>query len=439
LRGVSRAALLPGTSIAVGRGGGVSVRDLQTEFDALGTSARAAPSLALTREPAENRQPLFESFYLAGFECSDHKLEGGRRLDLLASTQHDVFARADYMRARAAGLRACRDGISWVRCEPRPGQYDFSSWYSRLRAAADHVEVIWDLMHFGWPDHVDVFSPRFPASFARYAREVARFHYDHSDARPMFTLINEMSFLSWAGGDVRCMNPFKLARGDELKVQFVLATIEAIEAIRDVLPKARFVHPEPVINIVPSPEFPKTWRRVECDNLLQYEALDMLAGQVWTRLGGHPKYLDIVGINYYPDNQFTVVGATLFRGQPGYEPFSQLLLKVWRRYRRPMLITETGAEGEERAPWLRYVSAECLSAMAQGCELHGLTLYPVLDHPGWLDDRHCPNGLWSYADGTGARATCVPLMHAMKESEDALLTARAALLSMPQAQYAMAE
>jgi hypothetical protein len=66
-----------------------------------------------------------------------------------------------------------------------------------------------------------------------------------------------MSFMSWAGGDVACLNPFCIARGDELKMQLVLATIGAIEAIHDLLPHARFIHPEPVINIVAPPDNPR--------------------------------------------------------------------------------------------------------------------------------------------------------------------------------------
>jgi hypothetical protein len=41
--------------------------------------------------------------------------------------------------------------------------------------------------------------------------------------------------------------------------------------------------------------------------------------------------------------------------------------------------------------------------------VHGLCLYPVVNHPGWEDDRHCHNGLWDYADPVGARGIYAPL------------------------------
>jgi hypothetical protein len=374
--------------------------------------------------------PLFESFFLAGFECSDHRLEDGRRLDMLESTRHVELAGADYARVRELGISASREGVSWVRAEPRCGEFDFTSLETRLAAARQGNVVVWDLMHFGWPDHVDVFAPSFPACLARYAAALVRWLTDHGcDAgSSMFCPINEMSFLAWAGGDVGFMNPFAVARGVELKAQLVLAAIAAIDAIRELWPEARFLHCEPAIQIVPSVEHPQTWRRVECDNQLQHQALDMLTGRVWPRLGGAPHYLDIVGVNFYPDNQFMLDGTTIRLGDPRYKPLQRILLEVGARYGRPMILSETGAEGQARAPWLRYVVRECLAALEQGCDLHGVTLYPILNHPGWVDGRHCHNGLWDYADAHRQRAIHEPLAEELRRHTPALLAARACML-----------
>jgi hypothetical protein len=295
-----------------------------------------------------------------------------------------------------------------------------------LRAAERHrVELVWDLMHFGWPDDVDPLAPSFPSRFGRYAAAFARWLASETDRRAFIAPINEMSFLAWAGGDVRCMNPFEAARGVELKAQLVLATIEAIEAIRSVLPRARFLQPEPVIRIHPAHEHPKTWRRVESDELLQYQAWDMLTGRVWPSLGGHPRYLDVVGVNFYPDNQFMLDGTTIWRDDPRYVPFSRMLLDVSARYRRPMIVSETGSEDDARAEWLRYVAGECAAAMRAGCDLHGITLYPIVAHPGWADGRHCHNGLWDYADASGRREAHAPLLEEIRLQRRRVSAARA--------------
>jgi beta-glucosidase/6-phospho-beta-glucosidase/beta-galactosidase len=379
---------------------------------------------------ARTEDALFEDALLAGFECSQHRLIDGRRLDVLALTHHDRLADADFMRLRSVGITTCREGVSWVAVEGSRGQYDFATADAILHAAERRgIRVVWDLMHFGWPDHVDVFRGSFPSRFGRYARAFATWFATRTDATPMIAPINEMSFLAWAGGDVGCMNPFESSRGVELKAQLVLATIEAIEAIRLVLPHARFLQPEPVIRMVPAADQPRTFARIACDNELQYQAWDMLSGRVWPRLGGHPRYLDVIGVNFYDDNQFTLDGTTVSRDDPRYTPFSSMLRDVWRRYGRPMIVSETGSEGDARASWLRYVADECVAAMREGCELHAVTLYPILNHPGWLDARHCHNGLWDYADVDGHRARYEPLADEIGRQAPRLIAERARMLA----------
>lgn len=356
---------------------------------------------------------LFATAMLGGFECSSQRLREGPRLDLIARTRHDELIDADYARLREVGIAACRDGVPWAAVE-RGGRRDFRRFVPALRAAERHdIDVVWDLMHFGWPDDVEPFSAAFPRRFADYASAFARWYASETDRRAVIAPVNEISFLAWAGGDVRCLNPFEAARGVELKVQLVRATIEAIEAIRLVIPAARFLQPEPLIEIVADPAHPKTAARVESDNLLQFQAWDMLTGRVWPSLGGHPGYLDIIGVNFYPDNQFMLDGTTIRRGDPRYRPFAAMLGDAWERYRRPMIVSETGSEGDERAPWLEYVVDECVTAIERGCELHGVTLYPIVNHPGWVDDRHCHNGLWDYPDETGRRAADPELLAAL--------------------------
>lgn len=386
-----------------------------------------------THPPTANASPrsaLFDDVVLAGFECSEHRLNDGRRLDLLSSTRHDVLASADYARLRDVGIGTTREGLCWVRSERSAGEYDFSTAARLLHAAEEHdVQIIWDLMHFGWPDDVDVVAPTFPARFARYAGAFARWYQSETARRLIVAPINEMSFLAWAGGDVRYMNPFEAARGTELKVQFVLATIAAIDAIRDVVPSARFLSPEPIIRVVPNPAHPKTWARIESDNLLQFQAWDMLSGRVWPTLGGHPRYLDILGLNFYPDNQFMLDGTVVRLGDEAYRPFSKLVGELWQRYQRPMIVSETGCEGELRPTWFRHMVDECCRALRAGCALHALTLYPIVNHPGWGDDRHCENGLWDYPDAAGHREIYRPLADELPRACERLRRERAAMLA----------
>jgi beta-glucosidase/6-phospho-beta-glucosidase/beta-galactosidase len=126
-------------------------------------------------------------------------------------------------------------------------------------------------------------------------------------------------------------------------------------------------------------------------------------------LGGHQSYLDVIGINYYDRNQWWNYGTTIWTGEPEYRPFSAILAEVYMRYMRPMLVSETGTEDLKRPAWVAYVASEVQQAQSRGVPLHGICIYPILNHPGWDDDRHCCNGLWDYAQPDGSREIYAPL------------------------------
>jgi hypothetical protein len=61
-------------------------------------------------------------------------------------------------------------------------------------------------------------------------------------------------------------------------------------------------------------------------------------------------------------------------------------------------------------------------AIELGIPVHGICLYPILNHPGWEDDRHCRNGLWDYAGHDGTREICQPLADEIRRQEEIRLT-----------------
>ncbi len=360
----------------------------------------------------------FASFVLAGFECSSHRGRGGRRLDLLAATAHDRLAAQDYARLREHGIHAARDGVRWHLVEPEPDRLDWSSLRPMLGAARESgVQVIWDLCHYGVPDWLDVWSPRFPERLARFAAAMAALVRDEGGGVPFYCPVNEISFWAWAGGEVGHFGPFGLGRGAELKRQLVRAAAAATRAVRAVDPRARFITAEPLIHVVSGTGDPGHAAEAEHHRLVQFEACDMLCGRLEPELGGGPDVLDLVGVNFYPDNQWYLGNFTIPLGHHAHRPLSEMLAEVGTRYGRRLLLAETGAEGAGRAAWLHYVGAELRAAQAQGVAVDGLCLYPVLDYPGWEDDRPCHTGLWTGADGLGHRAVHAGLAEELAQQQ----------------------
>ncbi|MDV6376222.1 acyl-CoA dehydrogenase family protein [Deinococcus arenicola] len=373
--------------------------------------------------PAATLSPGFQSFYWGGFECSTQRRPSGRRIDVIDATAHDRYAAQDYARLAASGLLTARDGLRWHLIERAPGEYDFSSALAQVTAAREAgVQVVWDLLHYGFPDFVDLFAPDFPATFARYAAAAARFLREHTRGALWLCPVNEISFTAWGGGDVGYLNPFAHGRGLSLKAQLVRAAIAGMDAAREVDPDVRFLHAEPLISVHAHPERPYEAAEATRSQASQFEALDMLLGRLMPELGGAERYVDVVGLNYYPDNQWwhhpePHLRQTVPLNHPDHRPVHTLLAEVHARYARPLVIAETGTEDENRAPWFEMIVHETHLAREAGLPVFGACLYPVVNHPGWDDDRHCHNGLWDYPSSLGDRSIHAPLADVLARAQ----------------------
>src|SRR6188768_654105 len=162
----------------------------------------------MARDFPPARPHVFDSFWMGGFEAATHVNGSGRRLDMIAATEHDVQVDEDYARLRSLGIRTVRDAVRWHLIEDG-GRFDFSSLAPMVVAAERHgMQVMWTLLHYGVPEDVDFFDDDFPLRFARFSAEVAQFIRSHSKRLPFYTPINEISFLSWAAGEVGWFSPF---------------------------------------------------------------------------------------------------------------------------------------------------------------------------------------------------------------------------------------
>ncbi|HWN18638.1 MAG TPA: hypothetical protein VNO19_06955 [Gemmatimonadales bacterium] len=342
---------------------------------------------------------LFRSYWMGGFESSCQINGQGIRLDLVAATQHDQRVDEDYAQLREIGLATAREGMRWHLID-RGRRMDFSSVLPMIEAAERHgIQLLWNLCHYGWPEDVSLYTTGFVERFARFCGAAARLLSDHSDAVPYYVPINEISFFAWAAGEVGYIYPHGHGRGHEIKKQLVRATIAGMEAIWEVDPRARMIQVDPLIHVIPPRGRPDLARAAADQRARQFEAWDMLAGGLDPALGGHPRYLDIIGVNFYHANEWEYPDQRLrWEDTPRdrrWVPLRYLLSEVYDRYDRPMILSETSHFGSGRGRWIREVADEVQHARAMGVPMEGICIYPIIDRPDWDDQGHWHNsGLW---------------------------------------------
>jgi beta-glucosidase/6-phospho-beta-glucosidase/beta-galactosidase len=351
----------------------------------------------------KHRGRTFANFFQAGFECSSHRRRDGVRLDLIRATGHDKHVLGDYRLCRELGFSTVRDGLRWHLIEKSPGKYDWSSWLPALEAAEQlGVQVIWDLFHYGSPDHVDQAADDFPERFTEFALAAVEVRQSVSKFPPLVCPLNEINFLSWAVE----VGYFPRAGPKELgwfKRQLVRTAIRAAKAIRDRWPEATLVWAEPLVHIAPHSRRRTAVRAAEAARQGQFEAYDWITGQAEPELGGDPSLVDLIGLNFYPHNQWYFEGPTIPMGHHEYRPLAEMLLEVADRYGKPIFLSETGAEGSGKPSWLHYVCNEVRDATDRGAVIEGICWYPITAYPGWDNSRHAEAGLLSTVTSDGSR------------------------------------
>ncbi len=344
----------------------------------------------------------FDSWFMAGFECSSHRRRDGVRLDLIRATGHDKHVLQDYRLCKRFGFDTIRDGARWHLIGRTPGKYDWSSWLPMIEAAEEvGLQVIWDLFHYGSPDCIDQGADDFPQRFTDFALAAIEQQQSVSKRPPVVCPLNEINFLSWAVDDgyFPLVGPGKQGW---MKRQLVKTAITAAKAIKQQWPRSTIIWAEPLIHIAPHDRRRQTVRRAERNLQGMYEAYDWIVGRDQPGLGGDPSLVDVVGWNFYPHNQWYRNGPTIPMGHHEYRPLADMLIEMSERYGKPLFLSETGAEGTGKASWLHYVCNEVRDAMSRGADIRGICWYPITAYPGWDNSRHAETGLFStvVADGT---------------------------------------
>jgi len=346
---------------------------------------------------------IIKSFWMAGFECSDQLNCFGHRVDLLAETRHIENIHADYQRLLTFQIKTVREGIRWSKIETTPYNYDFSTVKEMIDAADNlGIQQIWDICHFGFPDDLTPLHPQFTNRFVGLCKAFISFYRLHKpDGQVIITPINEVGFISWLGGEVAGTSPYAIHMGWDVKYALTKAYIKGIEALKQIDNGVIIMVTEPLVSIVP-PLYPTAEEVIEAgaQHEIQYQVIDILTGTMCPELGGREELIDIIGFNFYYNNQWILSTGQFLpwaneEPDPRWRSLSSLLIEAQKRYRQPLVIAETSHPEEDRPLWITYIAETCKDALTAGVNLLGICLYPIIDRPDWDDLTNWHHsGLW---------------------------------------------
>ena len=342
-------------------------------------------SAGRARAAKTSAQPLFRSFWLAGYDVADHR--PGIRAAADAFDVADYCARvdADYEAASTAGIACVREAIGWRRVTRGRG-FDFETVVLRAeRARRCGLQVVWTLCHDGWPGDVDVCGADFSERFRAFATAAARVLAPYAGPEPaIYTPINEISFLAWAAAETALVGPLRSElrnRSYEVKQTLVRAALGACDAIRAIDPDARFLHVESETSAVAD---------VHARRAVLFRAFDMLTGRLEPQLGGDPSYVDAVGIHCHrgmqPWRGTHDAAAERTREAPPLA-VHRLLQEVHARYGRPLVVAETAPSPARRTAWLREIGEEIGKAMELRVPIVAASVSRIVERPAWEDPR----------------------------------------------------
>ncbi|HEY0867907.1 MAG TPA: hypothetical protein VGE01_11025 [Fimbriimonas sp.] len=341
---------------------------------------------------------------MSGFECSTFLWKDQQRKNYIALTGHDKRFGEDCDNVKSLGIAVQREAIPWPFVDKGNGRYDWSE-VDRAADALSECDItpIWDLFHYGLPDGCNPLEDDCRKRFVDYAAAAAQRVLPKIKTTPFFTPVNEITFFSGACTDMAWMYPFAKGKYADMKRSLCRMAIDAAKAIREIEPKSRFVHVDPIIHAVPPKDRPdladEAWNHAYEQ---AYEAWDMLGGLQAPELGGAMEILDIVGVNVYhfSQAQMNADGSREVLGPQDErrKPLSELLQFAWDRYHRPLIIGETSGYQDKRADWLRMTMEECFKALNSGVDLQGVCLYPIVDIPDWNSGEWARIGMYDIED-----------------------------------------
>jgi dTDP-4-dehydrorhamnose reductase len=356
-----------------------------------------------------------------GVECTINRVGENFHEQLKRSCHLDRLSDID--RFAELGLRALRVPVIWELTAPELEQ---SPCFDRVdpmlqRVRSHGIRPIAGLLHHGsGPRYTNLLDPAFVQHLTTYARSVAQAYPWIED----YTPVNEPLTTARFSGLYGHWYPHASDTASFMRalVNECRGTSSAMQAIREVQPKARLVQTEDIATIRSTPLLAY---QAEYENERRFLTFDLLCGRVdkghfmygHLRYHGisegeldwfleHPCPPDVLGVNYYftsdryldesleshpawshggnGRHRYADIDSGRVQGL-GLVGHRQMLQTVWDRYHLPVAITEVhaGCTREEQMRWLAEAWRGAHEARDNGADVRAVTPWALLGSYDW--------------------------------------------------------
>lgn len=365
-----------------------------------------------------------------------------KRVDEMEKTGHYEQWERDFELVKEMKIEFLRYGPPYYKTHLGPGKYDWSftdATFNRLREL--NITPLVDLCHFGVPDWLGNFqNPDFPFHFAEYAAAFAtRFPY-----LQFYTPVNEIFIAAmfsaqygWWNERLSSDRAFVTALKNLSK-----ANVMAMHAILKIQPDATFIQSESTEyfhatepSALPLARFLNQKRFLSLDltygypiNVTMYEYLlqnGMTKSEYHWFSQNQVKARCIMGNDYYVTNEHLVHpdGSTQASGEVfGYYVLTS---QYYRRYKLPIMHTETNIKMPACKEWLLKQWANLHRLKQDGVPIVGFTWYSLLHQVDWdsalRNDAGNVNELGLYDLNRNIMPVGAAYKHLIEEWKDILL------------------
>lgn len=358
--------------------------------------------------------------FATGIECSYPTVQGGIRRDQMEETKHYEHWRQDFQLCLDTGAKVVRYGPPYYRMHLGPHKYDWSFTDEVLPVMRQMgLTPIIDLCHFGVPDWVGDFQNEdWPELFGDFAGAFA----ERYPWIKLYTPVNEIYVCARFSAQEGIWNEQLKSGKAMLKSHGIQckATLLAIEAILKVIPDAVFFQSEACELYLET--HPETRQEVELQNSMRFITFDFLYGHhpdgnLLNYLYDHGvtrKQYDwfmkhgrraaphcIMGMDYYGGHEQTINRDGTTESIGPALGWGNIARQYFKRYRKPMMLTETNIGKPEDGPeWLWKTWHNLALLREEGLPVIGYTWFSLQNQVDWdiqlreIRGKEVGNGLY---------------------------------------------